>query len=340
MRSLAHTRSVPIIEARRVRLDLIGIALAAVSIGWAMAAAILDGGDGRPLGLLIAACGGALGAAAFLGRRLHRAIVPLAIATAVSATALTHLSEITGGPLSGPFGYRNATGAFLAVGAVAWVMGGAAIGGSRWILASLVPASLLAVEALRASTGALAVVALIGVTVLASFGSGGVRAAIVASGLCLAVALLATAWLGAAYRSELATRIAGLGLTQRRLDLWHDADEIMIREPWGVGPGGFASASPTASGDRDAQQAHQEFLERGAELGWLGLGLMIALFAWGFLRLDRTSGADVVTALAAAALAGVGIQACVDHVLHAPAIPVAVAALVGTGIVPVAEHER
>lgn len=313
-------------------VDVAGVALSVGAVAWIFAASAIDGGNPLPLAELAIACGVAVWGAAAGSRRLHRSVVPISVAALVSAVALANVRDLTGGPLSGPFGYRNATGAFLAIGAVAWVMVGAALGGRRSLAAAAIPAALLGATAMRASVGTTAVVVLVPIAALSLRGPRGARAAVAICGVLLGFALLATTWLGIAYRTDAAGRVASLGLTQRRLDLWHDAVQILADKPFGVGPGRFASMSPTALGDRDAQQAHQEFLERGAELGWIGLALMVAIFAWAFVRLWRTPGADAVTALAAVALAGVGIHASIDYVLHAPAIPLAVAALLGTGI--------
>jgi hypothetical protein len=68
----------------------------------------------------------------------------------------------------------------------------------------------------------------------------------------------------------------------------------------------------------------------GAETGVPGLLLLLGLFAWAFAaRWIRQPNA--VTSLAAVALGALGVQACVDCVLHFPAVPIAAAALVGTG---------
>ena len=80
--------------------------------------------------------------------------------------------------------------------------------------------------------------------------------------------------------------------------------------------------------------AQNDFLQQGAEQGVLGLVALVALFACGFLALWANPGADAFVALAAVALAAVGIQACEDYVLHFPAIALTTAALVGAGIAP------
>ncbi len=58
---------------------------------------------------------------------------------------------------------------------------------------------------------------------------------------------------------------------------------------------------------------------------------VVAIFAWGFATLWVTAD-SVLTAIAAAGLALVGAQATMDYILHFPAVPIAIAVVVGTGI--------
>jgi hypothetical protein len=57
--------------------------------------------------------------------------------------------------------------------------------------------------------------------------------------------------------------------------------------------------------------------------------LLAGLFAWGFARLGLLGAPDAPAIVAAGALAALGIHACVDYVLHFPALPLAAAALFG-----------
>jgi O-antigen ligase len=101
----------------------------------------------------------------------------------------------------------------------------------------------------------------------------------------------------------------------------------------GVGPGRFSRFSPTAQSDPDEPWAHNDFLQQGAEAGIPGLVLLTLLFAWGFVRL-RARRNDATTVLAAAALAALGIHACIEYVLQRPAVPVITAALLGSALGP------
>jgi O-antigen ligase len=156
-----------------------------------------------------------------------------------------------------------------------------------------------------------------------------VRASIVLAGTLVVFVLAGTNALGATYHA------GGNGplvraLTERRVVLWHESLSIIAAHPGGVGPGRFADVDPTAIRDPDASWAHNEFLQQGVELGWAGLALLVLVFAWGFARLWVQPAPDMVVALGAASFAALGVHACVDYVLHVPAVPLTAAALLGT----------
>ena len=143
-----------------------------------------------------------------------------------------------GGPLSGPFGYRNAFGALLMQGAIAWLIAGFAFSHPVIRVLSLAPAALLGTLAVRSSSGTAAGLALLVVVGLALLGAKGARVAIAICGAAAASALVGTIWLGARYDpgaplSGVAARIADAGITERRLALWHDALTIPATIPGG-----------------------------------------------------------------------------------------------------------
>jgi hypothetical protein len=78
-------------------------------------------------------------------------------------------------------------------------------------------------------------------------------------------------------------------------------------------------------------------LQQGAETGVIGLLLLIFIVIWGFSSLGAVKG-DTVTVLGGVALAALGIHACVDYILHFPAVPIAASALVGAAGTPI--HRR
>jgi O-antigen ligase len=317
----------------------------AVGFGLAVALALVASSVGRrtetdalPFVQLITAVVAAVVVAAVVGARTHRAIVPLALAAGFTWFAYRwRLDQLTG-PLGGPFGYRNASGAFLAVAACAWLTAGAALRRPWWVALCAVPAAIASIAAVRDAFGAAAVVlawfALVGLA-----GRRASRAAIMGCGAALAAVLLATILLGATYDpaegpAGVTSALVRTGLTERRPALWHDAWEALQADPAGAGVNSFASVSPTAQADADSIHAHNEFLERGAELGVAGLVLMVLLFGWAFVRLWMVPHPDAVQALAAASIAVVGVHASVDYILHTPAILLGAAALLGTGLVP------
>jgi hypothetical protein len=322
----------------RVGLDVAGLVLGG---GCAVVAAVVagrTGTDALPLvGLLSVAVATVAGAFA-VGARTRRAFVAIGVAAWAAWILWRWRGTILTGPLNGPFGYRNAAGAFLSLGAVAALMAAASLRRWWWVVLGVATAIGLGTAAVAASAASMAPLALSPLALLALGGRRGARVAIAICGLAFVTVLASTVWLGVtrdpgSAPTGIAARIADAGLTQRRLDLWHDALTILRHHPDGIGLGRFHEVSPTALSDADAMYAHNQFLEQGAELGWAGLVLLTGLFAWGLLRLWMVPSADVVTALAAAAVAGLGIHASVDYVLRTPDVVVAVAALLGTGMV-------
>jgi O-antigen ligase len=152
--------------------------------------------------------------------------------------------------------------------------------------------------------------------------------------------LASTVLLGVGYRSGADGPVVD-ALSERRLELWHESVQILLNQPFGVGPGRFKDVSPTARRDADARWAHNEFLQQGVELGWIGLVLTVLFFIWGFARSWVVPDPDIVVALGAASLAALGIHACVDYVIHFPAVPLAAAAILGSAqSVPIRRFRR
>lgn len=297
---------------------LLGAAILAPIVGaqssqdaWPEVALLLGVGTAMALGRL---------AGSFDRRAIPVALVLVAIGLALTSTV------VGGGPLRGPFGYRNATAAFFVQATVAAAMLVVAAR-PRWLrIVGLVAVLAFGIVASSdAVAAAVGLAVLVVVTLVAMRGR--VRPAIAVAGTLVALALVTTVVLGVAQpRGGFVTR----ALSERRVALWHDSLRLIAQHPGGMGPGGFAQAIGPALRDRDARWAEDEFLQQGVELGWAGLALAILLFAWGFARLWMHPAPDLVVALGAASLAGLGIQAAVDHVLHTPAIPLAAAALVGS----------
>jgi hypothetical protein len=311
----------------REGVDGVGLMLLVCYVAVAFAAAH-NGGAPGPLVALLLASAAALVVGRLLGRR-HRALLPAIVVVSVAYALVAAGSVVGGGPLSGPLGYRNATGALCVQGAIAALMFAAAV--RLWPLRILGIAAALpfAVVAALDSTAAGVSLLVIAVALIGLRGPRAVRVSIAIAAALFALTLLGVVALGAGYRPG-GSGAASRALTERRLVLWHESLQIIAAEPAGVGPGRFMVVNPTALRDADAHWAHDEFLQQGVELGLAGLDLSVLLFMWGFARLWVHPRPDMVVALGAASLAALGIHAGVDYVLHFPAVPLAAAALIGT----------
>ncbi|HEX6331131.1 MAG TPA: O-antigen ligase family protein [Actinomycetota bacterium] len=286
-------------------------------------------GDAGPQLQLLAAA-----SATLIGGRLlasiHRAVPAALVAGTAGGIVIRWWPDLIGtGPLGGPFGYENATGAFFVQAAFAGAVVAAATRSAPLVALGLLVAAALGAVAVQASVAAWVTLGLGLVAIPALFRPRWARPAVLAAGALFLAVLATTLVLGAGYRAGEGGGALRSVLTERRVVLWHESLEILLDHPGGIGPGRFAEVAPTALADRDARWAHNAFLQQGAELGWIGLGVTVLLFLWGFARLWAHPHSDAVVALGAAALAALGIHASVDYVLHFPAVPLAAAALVG-----------
>ncbi len=317
------------------RLDGIGFLLFAGAIGWTYLTSGTTGAAHRTAGVVAAS-----GAAVLVGRAIGRLagwLVPGTIAVVAAVLWAADPSDITShAPLSGPFGYANAKGAFFMIAAGSVLAAIATSGRPVAVAVGLVAAVPFITVPFASQTRAPALlVVTLPILALVLNAMAGPRTAVEICGVLVAAALLSTAALGANYRpgdrGRVVDRLVDASVTERRLALWNEAGTMLANEPLGgAGAGRFGSLSPTARRDRDARWAHNAFLQQGAEAGIVGLGFMVVLFAWAFARL-AAGAEDIRPVLAAAVLAAVGIHATLDYVMHFPAIPVATAALVGSG---------
>jgi O-antigen ligase len=319
------------------RLDLAGAVLLAGTLGWALLSAThADGSAAALVGLLVAAT------AAHVLARLPASIVHRLVLGAISLSGVLVVvfqGEPVGMGTLNKLGlaYPNARGAFLAQGGVAALMLGAVSRrlGTR-ILWWAVGALLLAWPFGMDTVAAAVLAVLVPGAALSALWRLGPRAAIAVCGGLFALALAGTLTVAASSDRGPTPRSsspAARFLTERRVVLWNDALHIMVTYPLlGVGPGNFQMASPTARSDEDALWAHHEFLQQGAEMGIPGFAFLVLLFVWSFLRLASSTSPAPVRALGASAVAALGIHSSVDYVLHAPAVPIAAAALVGAAL--------
>jgi O-antigen ligase len=283
-------------------------------------------------------------AAAFVISRLiasvGRTLVPAAVVAGAAILSLTTPDVLSGANLGGPLGYANANGAFFLQAATAGMMLAAASRVTSLRILGLAATIAFGVVPFAAkSVTAAALLLILPVVALSARSMAGPRVAVASVSALFIVALAATIVLGSTYnsggRSSLVDRIVDASIDERRAVLWQEALVMMRRRPaTGVGLGGFQVFSATARADRDARWAHNSFLQHGAETGLIGLILLTLLFVWGFASLGTTGKPDSVIVLGAVALAGLGIHACVDYILHFPAVPITAAALVGAATLP------
>lgn len=317
-----------------VTLNTAGATLVAAAVGWTLLTGSASGGSPGPVVALLVASAAALVIGCLAGG-LARWLVPAAVVVCAGVLALSSRGALGPSPVSGPFGYSNAAGSFFVQAAVAGLMLAVAVRATPAKALGVAAALVFAATPfIIGSLAAAALVAVLPIVVVLARGTRAVRLAIAGCAALFLAALAASMILGATYsggpRTGTLERLIDRTLSERRPALWHDALEIMADHPRvGVGPGRFRFVSPTALGDRDARWAHNGFLQQGAEQGIIGFVLLLLLFLWGFARLWASSEPDLVTALGAVALAALGIHACLDYVLHFPAVPIAAAALVG-----------
>jgi peptidoglycan/xylan/chitin deacetylase (PgdA/CDA1 family)/O-antigen ligase len=329
-----HPAAVCAIVGTSDRLHRVGLALVAAAILWTLLSAGVAGGRPWPMvGMFLLAT--AAYATGRIGGRMGPAAVPAAVtALSLAGVLATALDGFRLNQFAGPLGYENATGALLFVATVAAAMALVAarhfLGRIATALSGLMFAAVLL--ATDSSAATLMLVLLPAALALALQRRAG--PAVRGSVLLLVGALAATTMVAAAGPTSRVGRLAGDVLEERRVRLWRDALVLAWRNPvTGVGPDRFEVHSAEARSDIDAEWAHNGFLQQAAETGVVGLGLVLALFFWGFVRLAVPGSDPTQTALAAFGVAGLGVLACTDYVLHFPVLPAVTAALLGSASV-------
>lgn len=315
-------------------LHRVGLALAGVLVYWIGFSAVLAGRSPWATLSVLGLCVAAYAA----GRLTSRFVAPWALPAAVVAAALVLVVRSPGGSFShlsaqGFLGYSNAKTAFFVQAAFAAVMVFAR--NRSWkVGAGLLPVLglFLAIPISSRSLGGFLSSLLILPAVCVAVFRRGHRPLMIAASALVAFAFLSSAFIGRAFSDGIGpgweARTAEV-LDLGRARAWSDAYGIMSDHPLaGVGPGGFADASRNALFESDLGWAHNEFLQVGAELGVVGLYLVLSLFAWAFMRLSSPlAGSSTVVALGVAALAA---HASADYILHFPVIPAVTLALVGS----------
>ena len=106
--------------------------------------------------------------------------------------------------------------------------------------------------------------------------------------------------------------------------------DIAADEPvFGVGPGFFAQASPTALADADARWAHSAYLQVGAETGVIGAALLGLVLLWVFGALYRSRQDERLIVIGTAAVTALAVHAAINYVAHFPALVIIAALLAG-----------
>jgi len=315
--------------------DLAGPALLLALAGWTLVAAGRWEPPVRSAIELYAAVAAVILVGELLGRVVAAPIVPwLVVLVSIPIAWMSWADRLADGRMNEPFGYPNAQAGFFVLGVVAALMATVASGSRILRVTGLLAAAGFAVIVLASGSIAASLLLSLPAAAVAMRPLVPARTSIIAMASLMLFVIAGTVILAAGFErgggesSELES-----ALSARRLVLWHDALVMIQDEPLvGVGPGRFDSESPTARSDQDAQWAHNDFLQHGAETGLVGAGLLLAVFLWGFWRLGtgrRGHGAAVV---AAAGLAALGIHASIDYVLRFPGLPLVAAALVGWAI--------
>lgn len=336
--SLGNAAAVP---HRSTKLDGFGVLIFGAGVAVVYLSAAVEGGSPDAIAALLAACGITLVISRSVGL-ISKVVVPALLVVVAGVVAIDSSGDIfSRAPLSGPFRYANAKGAFFAQAAIAGAMVAAA-SRSMWgkvagVTSAIVFAMIPFASGIEAAILVLAI--LVPMAALAIHPRITARSVVTAMGLLLGLTLLATLVLGLSYsssdRTDAVDVVVDRSLSERRVALWHEALTMMTRDPLtGIGPNRFQFESATARDDPDARWTHNEFFQFGAETGVAGFAALVGVFVWGILRLRSHDGSPLVTAFGGAAIVALGIHSCVDYVLHFPAVPLVSAALVGTAMAP------
>jgi peptidoglycan/xylan/chitin deacetylase (PgdA/CDA1 family)/O-antigen ligase len=314
------------------RRDVFGILLMGGVVVWTFLVAE-RAGNPWPMAQMALVVAAAYGLSRWAGRAKPVLVPGLVVVVALVLGMLSFIGVLAGGADAMPLGYVNARSAFWVMSAAATVMLAMFAPTERTRIAGLALAGAFAAFPLLNGSEAASLVALLLLPPAAVISLGGwrPRLAVWLGAATVLASLAATLFVAAAPQEALVVRRATDVLGERRVSLWRDGLDLVLRNPLtGVGPGQFAEERSTARNDPDARWAHHGFLQQGAETGLVGFVLFILLFLWGFWRLSSVgSGVAVIGAFALVAL---GVLACSDYVLHFPLLTATTAALVGTAV--------
>ncbi|WP_351224984.1 O-antigen ligase family protein [Streptomyces sp. NPDC002133] len=299
--------------------DAVGVVVLGCCAAWALISAA--GRDARPEGVLLAVLAVAAGYAC---GRICGTLLPV---TAAAAAALGGLGLAIASPhgvpgvttmAPAPPGHTGAAAALLVLATGAACLAASAAGPVsvrlvlRLLAVAVVCTSLVlgSVAGFAAATGVL----------LCSLAAARVRHRLPGlAGFALATALVAGgSWAVAqdALPDGLTVSLQGQ-LTQHRMQLWHDAAALTEQHPvLGAGPGRFGDLSPTVQQSLYSDgKPHSAPLQQAAEQGFVGAGLLGALYCWMLFGLWRSSRSTAVVLSAGAALTALAALASVGNPL-------------------------
>lgn len=330
-RSRRYVESPPQRDRTLIVIDVAGLLIAGALAVWFALSARMAGGDaGPPLTMLWI---GALGYLfARLAGRLHPWGAALILTIGTAIYALSWGIDVYDGPLDGPLGYSNAAGGFfmLSAGLALFVVARA----SSPVLRGICIALAVAFASVPWRNGAMTP-ALLLVLIPAALAASTVRATrgvITLTAIAITTSILGTIAIGAFYAPERGVPMwIDATLSERRPELWHDAIDLVARNPlFGVGPMQFPDVSTAAAMDADTIWPHNEFLHIAAEIGLPGMMFFVLLIGWALVRLWHGA-RDAGTAVAAATFGAITVHATVDYIFHFPAVVALAAVVVGLG---------
>lgn len=223
------------------------------------------------------------------------------------------LDPFEGALLYQPFGYANALGMFVGIGVLLAV--GLALAADSWPArgAALAPLAVLVPALLLTSSRGAWMAAVAGAAALALF-----RAPAVRAGVLALVGLFALGVVGA-----VAVTVGDLGSLGNRVRYWEIAWDDFRDHPWlGSGAGTFGdyllTHDPSAPFSRTA---HSLYFQSLAELGPLGLVLVVAALACPLAALARRR--DPLVATAGAGYTAYVLHAAIDWDWELPAVTLA-----------------
>jgi len=320
------------LSGRTIRrlLDGAFLLLVLLLIGWLLLAAEVTGGNGIPASTILLLSAGSY-VVASTATRQHSWVIPAIVAIATVGLVFVDRDVLLTGPYNAPLGYSNAAGSLflIAAGAGLMVVARSRVPGIRWI-AGLSVLLFSTLPWLNRTLSASVLVICLPLALLA-VSDRAVRFVVATAAAFSALAFAAVLILGSTYDGASVAPWLQTSLSERRVMLWSDALHLIgANRVVGVGPGLFPLNSPTALLHSDTIWPHNELLHLGAEAGLIALFLMLGILGVAFARLWFAP-LSVATAVAAATLGAVVVQANIDYILHFPAIGVAAAALVGAG---------